>query len=265
MNFNTDAFLKELGEQEVTAQTFNEARYEDDSEDEPDEMAAPEEQEEQEDRKSDPQPPVDDPAPAPQEDKLTAEDYQRIFAEQSRQTMNQLQNFVEQRLQPQQQQQQFEDPMIRLHREVEELKQKAEASNARAKMAVESFSKQKFESAVSELSKRYGDLNEFIPRDRMDAAFKQAMQHEAYNVDWEGEIAKTYKLLSHDKYFSASSKSEDELSKKRAEKREKSGTAAISSGGAAFQQPSKKLDRNSPTYDMDKKAAFMADLKALGG
>jgi len=255
-------FLQEMGDGEVTSRTFDQAKFEDDLTDDGVNIGGDDEDEgEQEPAEQQPQQP--EPPAAPASDEPTAKDYERIYAEQSRQTLNQLQQFVEQKLSqhqpaPQAQQPQFEDPMVRLHREVEELKQKQEQANARAKSAAEKLFKQEFERSVAAIKEQYPDIHEFIPAERMEHAYREAVKHEAFDTDWKGEISRTYKLLSHDKYFKAHGKGEDEVSQKRAEKREKS--SAISAGGAKYQAPSKKLDPNSPTYHKDKQAAFFADL-----
>lgn len=255
-----DEFLKELGDAEITSQTFDEAKEEDDLSDA---VLPVGDDDDADDEQEAPAPEPAPPTPPEQDDQITAQDYERIFAEQSRQQFNQIQQLMERQRPAQQEQPQFEDPMQRLHREVQELKQQQAASSERAKVAAEKLFRQDFDRTVSALKEQYPDINEFIPGERMEHAYREAVKAEAFGVDWKGEIGKTYKLLSHDKYFQARGKGEDEVSQKRAEKREKG--KAISSGGATYQSPAKKLDKLSPTYDVDKKAAFLADLRQAGG
>lgn len=264
LKFNTEDFLKDLGDQEISKDTINQAIDDDvEKEDfdkplnEPErELPAPE--------------PEKQPEPAKQEEaeSVSRADYERMLQEQQAVYRQQMQEYINQQAQQQpsrqDEQYQFEDPLQRTQRELAELKQSLAEAEA------ERRSRSDFDNSVRAALAANPDLHDLIPRERMEASLNQALRDRAYlRPNWPGwgmvinaaygQVAQQERKKLRDELSSL----KDEVSKKREEKRVQA--KSVSAGGAPFQKAQPSLDRNSRTYEIDKKTAFMAEMEAAGG
>jgi hypothetical protein len=256
--------LKALGDGDISKEVFDEALEEGEGDDsfptgEPGSESKPEEKPAQEAPASE--------APAtPPTPQIDLEEERKALAAQNEAYLQEMQKFMKKEigaLKQSGQEQQLgdeEDPVVKLERQYKEVSENLERLQKQAEEDQARRARESFDSAVSKLTEKYSDLDEYVAKEDRERAFKQALAAKQYGVKWEDAIVQTYKLNSFDKKISAAK--QDDLSQKREEKRQQSlqAASAVSPGGSQFQPPVQKLDPRSKTFESDRRKAVMREL-----
>lgn len=273
MPFDTKGFKDELGDTELTMDTYNQAPVED----ELGELHYPEPKAQE----SEPAPePAKEPVKQPEQEsekpvsveeqiklmRLENELYQKRFAEYMDAKVQSLQP---KQVEQEPQEEEYSDPYTRLERQSEDGRKTAQAALGLAERAAERLMRADFERTLDKLTKENPDLHEFLPKERLTHVLEAVVKAKQFDTNWEAEIGKAYQSLSFNKYRDHYRQSTDELAKKREEKKTESSKAAraVPPGGNVY-QPEKTVDLNpfnNKNFQKDRKAAFLAELNALAG
>lgn len=241
----------------------------------------------------DPEPPVQEPAPAesepaapvePQDDDLgqpSAEDdrfgrleskldvmgslaaqQQQWLEDQQRQQLYAQQQRQQEEWQRQQQMQQA-NPKIVLDSDIAPLAQNVQQIQHMMRPLLQTMHVQEvnsLRSAEAALKAKYADFDDIIPPAERAKAFNTFANQMQYGQDWSARLEHAYKVFAFDKVKTRA----DELAAKREQKRaeEKAAAQKVAPSGAVFQQPVAKLDSTKRGYE-DAAAAFKSAMQGL--